>query len=259
VADPLNREDAIAYIKRKAGGGVVVLEVTEDQIEDRFDDAIRWYISRRGVKRFAVQNIAQGTQEYVMPDDCDEVLNLTFPGVQLDIIAAVNPFAFIDVDQLPVAYQSITGVPGGAFYGTLHQILAHAETARRIVGSEPAWEYFKEINTLHIFPRTVRAGTALARYISTTLNAVDPVSPAIVPVNDFKKLRFRDRDIILRYAQAQVEIQIGKHRRKYGEWPGAGGGKTMDGDTMVADAMAAIEKMDEEIKALSEPVPFLVG
>lgn len=259
MADPFTRTDAIDFIQRKAGGGVVVLEISPEQVEDRFDDAVRWYISRKGVKRFAVQTLTPGVQEYTMPDDCDEVLNVTFPGAQLDIIAAVNPFAFIDVDQLPVAYQSITGVPGGSFYGTLHQILAHAETARRIVGSEPAWEYHKEINTLQIYPRNVRQGTAVARYISTTMNAVDPVDPAIVPVNDFRKLRFRDRDIILRYAQAQLEIQIGKHRRKYTDWPSSGGTKSLDGDSMVADAMAAIERMDEEIKALSEPVAFLVG
>lgn len=259
MADPFTRTDAIEYIKRKVGGGVVVLEVSAEQIDDRFDDALRWYTARKGIKRFALQTLTPGVQEYTMPDDTDEVLNVTFPGVQLDIIAAVNPFAFIDVDQLPVAYQSITGVPGGSFYGTLHQILAHAETARRIVGSEPAWEYFRETRTLHIFPRNVRQGLAIARYISTTIGTVDPVSPATTPVNDFRRLSFRDRDIILRYATAQLEIQIGRHRRKYGEWPGGAGGTTMDGDTLVADGQAAIEKMDEEIKGLGDPVPFLVG
>lgn len=259
MADPFTRQEAIDYIKRRAGGGVVVLEVSPEQVEDRFDEALRWYIGRKGIKRFAVQNLTPGVQEYTMPDDCDEVLDVTFPGAQLDIISAVNPFAFIDVDQLPVAYQSITGVPGGSFYGSLHQILAHAETARRIVGSEPAWEFYKELNVLQIFPRNVRTGTAVARYISTTIVTEDPTAPATTPVNDFRRLRFRERDIILRYAGALLELQIGKHRRKYTEWPGSGGGKTLDGDTMVGDAQAAMEKMDEEIKGLSEPVPFIAG
>lgn len=259
MADPFTRTEAIDYIKRRVGGGVVVLEVSPEQVEDRFDDALRWYTARKGIKRFAFQTLTPGVQEYTMPDDTDEVLWVTFPGVQLDIIAAVNPFAFIDVDQLPVAYQSITGVPGGSFYGTLHQILAHAETARRIVGSEPAWEYYRENRTLQIFPRNVRQGLAIARYISTTIRTEDPVAPSLTPINDLRRMSFRDRDIILRYATAQLELQIGRHRRKYGEWAGAGGGKTLDGDTLVADAMVAIEKMDEEIKGLSEPVPFLVG
>ena len=256
MADPFTRTDAIAWIKRRVGGGVVVLEVSPEQVEDRFDDSLRWYVARKGVKRFAFQTLTPGVQEYTMPADTDEVLWVTFPGVQLDIIAAVNPFAFIDVDQLPVAYQSITGVPGGSFYGTLHQILAHAETARRIVGSEPAWEYYRESKTLQIFPRNVRQGLAIVRYISSTVRTKDPTPPSLTPVNDLRSMSFRDRDIILRYATAQLEIQIGRHRRKYGEWPGD---KSMDGDTLVADAQAAITEMNEEIKGLSDPVPFLVG
>ena len=252
MADPKTREEALKWAKRQVGGGVVVLEVNEDHVEDSFDDAIRWYIARKGIKRRAVTNLSPGIQEYAMPDDTDEVLDVWFPGVQIDIIAAVNPFAFIDVDQLPVAYQSITGVPGGSFYGTLHQILSHAETARRVIGSEPAWEYFKDTNILHIAPRNIGGGSSLVSFISTRLD-----SEKIT--DDFAKLRYRDRDIILRYLVAKLKEKLGRVRGKYTDWPSAGGSKSLDGDTLLGEAQGEIERLDEEIKALSEPVPFLVG
>ena len=256
--DPLTKTDALLWIKRKLGGGAVNLELCEAHFTDSFDDAIRWYIGRKGIKRLAVQNLAPGIQDYLMPDDCDEVLEVWWPGVQIDIIAAVNPYAFIDIDQLPVAYQSITGVPGGSFYGTFHQILAHAETARRVIGSEPAWEYWKDTNTVHIAPRNQRVGTAVARYISTTLTVEEPDPPPI-PINDFKRLRYRHRDLILRYALAQAKERLGRVRAKYTEWPSAGGSKSLDGETLLGEAQNEIERLNEEIINLGEGTPFLIG
>lgn len=259
MADPKNRQEALGWMQRNLGGGVVVLEVEEEHVDDAFDDALRWFTARKGIDRLAAVNLSSGVQEYAAPDDCDEVIEMYFPGVQLDIIAAVNPYAFIDIDQLPVAYQSITGVPGGSFYGTLHQILSHAETARRVVGSEPAWEYHKATNTVLIYPRNQRSGSAVIRYISTTINTEDPEDEAVGPKNDFRTMRFRERDIILRYASQQLKLRLGRVRSKYTDWPSAGGSKSMDGDSLVTEALGEIEKLDEEVKALAEPVPFLVG
>jgi hypothetical protein len=257
--DPRTKTEALEWIKRKMGGGAVVIELCEEHFSDAFDDAVRWYIGRKGIKRRAVVNLAPSVQEYAMPETCDEVLEIWFPGVQIDIIAAVNPYAFIDIDQLPVAYQSITGVPGGSFYGTFHQILAHAETARRVVGSTPAWEYFKDTNVIHIAPRNQRVGAAWARYISTTLGVDDPVGSATTPINDFRKLRFRHRDIILRYAVAQTKERLGRVRAKYTEYPSAGGTKNLDGDTLLGEAQGEIDKLDAEILELNEGVPFIIG
>ena len=257
--DPMTKTEALEWLQRKLGGGAVVLELCEDHFSDAFDDAIRWYIGRKGIKRLAAQNLAPAIQEYEMPQDCDEVLEVWFPGVQIDIIAAVNPYAFIDIDQLPVAYQSITGVPGGSFYGTFHQILAHAETARRVVGSEPAWEYFKDTNVVHIAPRNQRVGLAVVRYISTILGVEDPVSPATTPVNDLRKIRWRHRDLILRYALAQAKERLGRVRGKYTEWPSAGGSKNLDGETLLGEAQNEIERLNEEIINLGEGTPFLIG
>lgn len=256
---PLNKADAIEWLKRKLGCGVVVVELTDAMLDDAFCDAVRWYIARKGVKRLAAQNLSPGIIEYLMPDDTDEVLSVMFPGVQLDIIAAVNPYAFIDVDQLPVAYQSITGVPGGAFYGTLHQILSHAETARRVIGAEPAWDYYKDENVIRIAPANQRSGAAIVRYASNKLVTVDPTPPETTPKNDFCNLRVRDRDLILRYALALAKQTLGRIRGKYTEWPGAGGSKSLDGDTLLTEAREEKLELTNELIGLSDPVPFLTG
>lgn len=264
MADPTNRQQVIEWIQRKLGGGVVILETSPEALDDALDDAVRWYVGYKGIKRLAAVNLVPGVQEYTMPDDCDQVIQVWFPGVQLDIIAAVNPFAFIDVDQLPVAYQSITGVPGGQFYSTLHQVLAHAETARRVVGSEPDWDYRKDQNILQVFPRNIRTGTLVARYASTRLNTYDADDAENNPdglKNDLKDaLRYRERDILLRYALAEAKIRLGRVRSKFVDgFPSAGGPKILDGSTLIDEANEEKEKLKEELLGLSDAVPFLVG
>lgn len=260
MADPKTRAEVLDWGVRKIGGNKVVIELEPTDVDDAFDDAIRWYVSRKGIQRRAIVNLIPGVQEYQMTEDCDEIIDLVFPGAQLDIIASINPYAFIDVDQLPVAYSSITGVPGGSFYGTLELILQHAETARRVVGSEPAWEYVKSQNMVQIYPRAQRSGAVLATYISTTLNTVDPTPPLTVPANDFRKLRFRDRDIMLRMFEAQLKWRLARVRGKYTDgMPSAGGNKNMDADTLLGESQQEIQNLNEEIMGLSDPVPFITG
>ena len=263
MAEPKNKTQALEWIERKLGGGRVVIELLIEHLDDAFDDAIRWYIGHKGIKRHAAVNLSPGIQEYTMPDDTDEVIEIFFPGVQLDIIAAVNPYAFIDVDQLPVAYSSVTGVPGGQFYGTLHQILSHAETARRIVGSEPAWEYHKDRNIIYLFPRNQRTGSVVARYASTRLGVHDQDDAENNPdgeKNDFAAMRFRERDLILRYAVAATKERLGRVRSKYTDgMPSAGGSKNLDGETLLGEAQNEMETLTTTLLSLSNPVPFLVG
>lgn len=260
MTDPMNKTEIADWLKLQLGGGSVVIELLPEHIETAISDALRWYVARKGIIRRAVVQLVPSVVDYVMPDDTDAVLEIVFPGVQLDIIGAMNPYAFIDVDQIPVAYSSITGVPGGSFYGTFKLMLQHAETARRITGSEPAWEYDKGTNMVHVYPNSRRSGVMVAYYISTVVRIEDPVPPATTPVNDFRRrMTFRDRDIILRYAHAKTKWMLARVRAKYTEWPSAGGGKTLDGDTLLGEAQGEIEALNEEIKALSEPVPFITG
>jgi hypothetical protein len=259
MVDPLNKTQAMSWLKRQLGCGVVVLELTDDHVDDAFDNAVRWWISKKGIQRNAVCSISSSISEYSMPDDCDEVIDVSFPGIQLDAIAAVNPYVFIDVDQLPVAYQALTGIPQTQFYSTYQQVIQHAETARRIVGAEFSWDYDKNTNYLRIYPDQHKSGTAIARYLSTTLVSDDPVSPATTPINDFSNLRFRDRDIILRYAKSELKEMLGLIRGKFSEMPGAGGKVTLDGDTLRTEASSEKIDLNNELIGLSDPVPFLVG
>lgn len=259
MVKPYTKTEALSWLKRKLGCGVVTVELTNDHVDDAFDTAVDWWVSRRGVVKHSVSAISSSISEYEMPDDCDEVIDVFFPGIQLDAIAAVNPYVFIDVDQLPVAYQALTGIPQTQFYSTYQQVIQHAQTARRIVGAEQSWEYEKDTNMLRIYPDQHKSGTAIARYLSNTLVCDDPVAPATTPANEFRKLRVRDRELILRYAKAELTEVLGRIRGKYSEWPGAGGKVTLDGDTLRSEAQSEKIDLNNEIIGLSDPVGFITG
>lgn len=256
----MTAEEAQEWALRQLGGDVVRIELRRQHVVDCWNNTVRWWIARRGVKRHAVVQTTPGISEYAMPGDCDQVIQVWFPGGRFDVIAAVNPYAFLDVDMLPVAFSTVTGVPGGQFYSTLHQILSHAETARRVMGAEPDWEYDKEHNTVRIFPANQRAGTVVARYASTRFVAEDPVPPATFPKNDLREIRFRDRDILLRYLLADLKGVLGRIRAKYVDgMPSAGGTKTMDGDSLMGESQSEKEALTEELLGLSDPIPFITG
>ena len=56
-----------------------------------------------------------------------------------------------------------------------------------------------------------------------------------------------------------MKIRLGRVRSKYTEWPSAGGSKSMDGDTLVAEGREDQESLANELISLSDPMPFVVG
>lgn len=259
MLDPMTRTEAVRWMELQLGSGVVVVEMTSEQLRTAFDGAIRWYVSRRGFRRSIVIDLTSGISEYPMPPDCDHVLEVAFQAPKPDIVGAINPYAFTDMESVPVAWASISGVPGGQFYSMYSLVLRHSETAKRVLGAEFAWEYDAWNRVLKLYPAVRLSGKAAVLYISRTLNAEDPQQPTDPP-NDFRALPYRDRDIILRYALASAKSILGRIRGKYTDGlPSAGGSKTLDGDQLLSEAQAEFETLNEEVKALSEPVGFLVG
>jgi len=256
--DPKSRIEALDWGPRQLGCGVVTIELTEAQVADAWDNALRWWIERRGFRVYYTVPISSGMQRYSMPADCDEVVEVYFTGVQMDSGALLEPYAFIDVDMLPVMSSSIIGGSGNLFYSGVHQVMSHAETARRVMSSEPAWIYYKEVNQLLVTPRRQTSGIAIVKYISNNLSCDDPVG-SDDPPNQLKLLRTRDRGIILRWFLADLKEKLGRVRAKYTEWPSAGGGRSLDGDTLLGEAQGDKDQLREEIMGLSDCVPFITG
>ena len=70
MADPKTRAEVLDWGVRKIGGGKVVIELEDNDVDDAFDDAIRWYVARKGIQRRAIVNLIPGVQEErLQPED----------------------------------------------------------------------------------------------------------------------------------------------------------------------------------------------
>lgn len=250
MAQPCDRASSIAWIKRMLGCGVVRVELTNDQVGDAFDDAVRWWVGKRGLKKWAGTNIVSGQMEYVVPDDVDEVLEVVFPGLYLDSIAwSGEYYAYGDDGDYVYATSWFSGTPQTAFPGSYFQTIQHSEMVNRIFNAERAWEYDRNRKIITISPERQPSGSAFIHYISNTLTDEEFC----------KKILVRDRDIILRYAVVMAKQRLGRVRVKYQQWPSAGGMVSMDGDQLLGDVISELSILEEEIMGLSDAVPFVTG
>lgn len=251
--DPKTRSEVLAWAPRKIGGGVVVVELTPEVIEDAWDTAKRWWASLRGVEREAVA--VGGSGRYTMPDDCEMVYEVFFSGESLGL-TNIEPFVMLDIDSIPVGMLSM---PGSAFYSTLAIYLQRQEMGQRIMSSDPSWDWDQDSGTLLVYP-TEQTGAIIARYISTEVRDVDPTPPATTPRNDLRRMRNRDRDILLRYFIAECKEILARVRGKYTSGlPSAGGMVTMDADMMRGEAAEEKQALKEELLALSDTPMMLIG
>ncbi len=236
---PRDREAIIEYVKRKLGYPKVNIELTPEQLVDSFGDSIRWFISGKGMVKELVMPVT-ADQEYILPPDVDTIIRIIPPRSG---IAGIIPWevdaAMLGYSGIPVPYMA-----GPDTYSGFVQEMQVAEQARRVLGGEFTWEWVPSSRKLRIYSKWSLTGSMLIEYISDKI--------------DLKYLWAKELDLIIRRTLAEAKETLGRIRSKYPEWPMAGGAKGMDGDTLLSEAEAEKEKLDEALDGLSYPVAFLV-
>jgi hypothetical protein len=249
--DPTTKAEGIAWVRRSLGEdgdcGIKV-ELSDGQFETAWGDAVRWYVGRKGVTKTHAFTLS-GSVDLTVPADCDEVLDVAFPGRGYDnLFAAGAGYDLIGQTMLPVSRGGGMNSGLGMLPSGLYQTSQHLEMARRVFGSDPTWEWDRSTRKLQVFPGRQASGAAVVKYKSTTLDDAT-----------LANLSFRERDLILRYAKAKAQMMLGYRRRKFSEWPSAQNPKRLDGPEMVQEAQAEIEKLNEEILVVPFAAPFLTG
>lgn len=250
--DPTTKAEGIVWIRRSLGEdgdcGIKV-ELSDGQFATAWGNAVRWYVGRKGVTKTHEFTLS-GTVDLTVPVDCDEVLDVIFPGRSFDnLFAAGAGYDLIGQTMVPVKGRSGGMSSGlGMLPSSLYQTAQHLEMARRVFGSDPSWEWDRPSRKLQVFPGRQASGAAILKYKSTTLDDAT-----------LANLSFRERDLILRYGKASAKEMLGYRRRKFSEWPSAQGAKRLDGVEMVTEAREEMEKLNEEILVVPFAAPFLVG
>lgn len=243
-SNSLMKESEIkAWIQRRLGAPLLKVPLSDEQFADAIHEAKRWFAARKGVERnFVLQTIA-GQTTYDMPDDCDQIIDVSFTDYRGDIMAPFSPFVFGEAGAIP--YGPLGAPSSGGLYSSFVQSMQYTEMARRIIGSDPSYIYFQYEKKLMLLPANRCGGGVFIEYKST--------------INTIEQLPERDHDLIRRFALAYAMRDLGQMLSRYPSMPGAEGQTSLNGPQLLAQAEKEFDKLDEEAAASSMPMPWVTG
>ena len=246
MAKPATREQFKSYILRSLGSPVIQINVDDEQVEDRIDDALRYFSEYHfdGTEKVLYRHVITAsdlTNEYI-------TLPETFMGAQgimppSSLYSSHNMFNI----RYQMALNDVFALTGGEMLSYV-MVMRHIETINEVfVGQKPI-RYNRTTNILNIDMdwTAMRAGEYL---IVLGTKIVDP--------NVYTRIW---SDIFLKhYATALVKMQWGSNLSKFSgvQLPG---GIQFNGDKIYDEAVADVRRLEERINIdWAEPVEDQIG
>lgn len=246
MAQPTTREEFKQWCLRKLGKPVIEINVDDDQVEDRIDEAISYWNDYHfdGVeKTFFKKELNQtdiDNQYITVPENIIGVINIFDIG---DSLSTNNLFN--------IRYQfALNEIYDLSNYNLSNYYLAmqHIQFLEEIlVGKQPI-RYNRHVNKLHIDMDwgKVQVGEFI---IAEAYQVLDPNT-----YNDMWKDRW-----LQNYATAKIKYQWGTNLTKF-EGMQLPGGVTFNGMQILQDAQQEIDKLEEDmITSYSLPVIDMIG
>lgn len=237
----MNEEEMGQWILRSLGAPFWKVELTCEHLADCIEDARRWFAAKKGNQKILVVDIAAGQTEYALPDEVELVIEVAddrrmgaWPNLS---------FAF-GWDQVVVG-QDFSFDSNKWFVSELVQRMQYLQTSERVLDGQFEWR--QDNRNLLILNPNPRSGKLAIIYKSNEVI--------------LEQLGERDHDLVKRFALMCAKKLVGRVRSKYpGGFPGAGGQNVdLDGQTLLQEAEAENEKLQEEIMQSGYPMIFQVG
>lgn len=243
---PDTRKKFIEYCKRRLGHPVITLELDQDQIEDRVDDALQKYADYHfdGSERFLLKH--QITSQ--------DITNKYIPNTDPLLLSVVRVFqpSQNTISMFDVRYQ----VRLNDFYNFNNVSMIHYYMTRNhlallefLFNVEPSIIFNRKDDKIFVnldWNKDIQLGGFL---LFDCYRALDP-NTAVKIWNDMW---------LKEYATALIKRQWGDNLKKYGsiQMPG---GVVLNGQTIYDEAFADIRKLEDELQSKYElPIDFMMG
>lgn len=246
MAQPTNKNEFKEYCLRKLGKPVIEINVDDNQVDDRIDEAIAYWNDYHfdGVeKTFFKKELDQtdiDNQYITVPENIIGVINIFDIG---DSLSTNNLFN--------IRYQfALNEIYDLSNYNLSNYYLAmqHIQFLEEIlVGKQPI-RYNRHVNKLHIDMdwEKVEVGNFI---VAEAYQVLDP--------NTYQDM-WKDR-WLQNYATAKIKYQWGSNLTKF-EGMQLPGGVTFNGMQILQDAQQEIDKLEEDmITSYSLPVMDMIG
>jgi hypothetical protein len=248
MANPSSRQELIDYCLRRLGAPVIEINIDDDQLEDRVDEALQFYQTYHSdaiVRTYVKHQVtaADIANEYISLNDQYTYVRKVFPfseeNSSINMFDARYQIHLNDIFDMGAMGNLSNYVMVQQYMSTLNQMLNGSEQIR----------FSRHQNRLYI---DTDWGVDIKedQYIIVDVDAViDPTQFSEV-YNDMW---------LKRYTTALMKQQWGVNLSKF-EGMQLPGGVILNGRATMEDANAEIEKLEEEIRMNFEmPVDFYVG
>lgn len=255
----MTEEKIQLWVLRYLGAPILKVELTQDHLDDCIEDAKRWFTAKKGMRRVMFFDVVQGESVYTLPPDVEVVIDVAFssaPGADFTQVVSLGFGAgYGGVDMyggLVISGGGLSISSYGFSYGAAPgpisswvQYLQYMEQFGRVFSSDLDWRQDGRI--LRLFPvQGYPTGKVFLDYKSNMLTV--------------EQLPERDHDLVKRFTLAVAKERLGRVRSKYADgFPTAQGTTTLDGSTLLEEAQAEKEKLEQEISDSAFPMGFMLG
>lgn len=253
MASPNSRQTLIDYCLRRLGEPVIEINVDEDQIEDKVDDAIQMYrefhsdATYRGYLRHLV------TQE----DKDNGYIPISSDILYVSHLFPINP-TFSTVNMFDIRYQMMLNslgdfmnFSGGMSY--YYQMQQYLEFLDQILTGNPQTTFSRRQDRLYIWGEwkedTVSDISVGDYIVAEVYSVIDPDQHTSI-YNDM---------FIKNYTTSLIKQQWGLNMSKF-EGMQLPGGVTVNGRQLYDDATQELQALEEKLRLEQElPPDFFVG
>jgi len=226
------------HVMAQLGTGVMNVALPSGTLDFCLVQALNWYAMWHGQPQRTEINLVADQVEYPVADDCYYVYDVAFQGDVTrvaDALGAFGIYGFAQLGMSSIPVQDLFG-PGGAngFYSSLVQSLQYSEMGRRVLSSQPSWEWFPNPRrTLWVFPAPNKASKAIVDYVSTEVN-----------LTFFEPHEYH---FIQQYTLAEAKEALARIRGKFSGYATAEGERNLDADQLLNEALELRMTLNEKI------------
>ena len=235
----MNKEQLRDWILRRLGAPMWKVELTCEHLDDAIEDAVRWFVAKKGEIKLEEIDVAPGETQYALKDYMEVVVDVA----SSNVVSAMTPIS----DEF--GFNQIVVGPGydwhsyKYFLSDVVQRLQYLEVGKRVLDANFEWRV--DGRTLTLLPKKTVGGKMIIFYKSNDIV--------------IEQLGERDHDLVKRFALMRAKEMLGRVRSRFDSYETASGQKSLDGPVLLEEAQREEEKLQEEIMQSAYPMGFTTG
>ena len=238
------------YIKLRLGDNIVDVELDPEHLDMSIDQALLRYRQRAQnslEESYAFLELAEEDQEYTLPNEIMGVRQIFRRGIgSSQTTTQFEPFAAGYMNTYMLMNSRVGGMLSYELYA------GYQEQAMRMYGGFMNFTYNPATKRL-VLVRKIPAGSGTETVLLWTQNYKPEVD---LLTNHMTYPWLQD------YAYAVAKFTLGEAREKFATIAGPQGGTTLNGAALKAEAKAAMDELELELKTYvdgSQPMSFIIG